>query len=477
MTGTTLRPGARLPAEEAEGFDNIATALSMSPRQVEEYFVAARSVAADIFAQPTLRARIVKCTPAEAGCVETVIRDFGLRAFRRPLNTAESATLLAKYEAARALGIDAAGALEHVVHVMLASPQFLYRIEFDADLTNSAPHPVDGYELASRLSYALWSTMPDEQLFAAASGAGLVEPTALLAEVERMLADPKAEMLVTNFAAQWFGGRRLAEHVASPTTYPAYGAELAASMQREMDLYFAEFLTGDRPYSEFLTADFNFVDAPLAALYGMSPPSGTGSQRVVETGDARVGFLGLAGFLTHTSRETRSSPIIRGKWILDAIWCTPLQVPATLVIEALEEPTEGPPTTVREQMAAHRVSPACSGCHDLIDPIGLALENFDAVGRYRGVYENGLAIDTKGKMPDGTMIEGLASLAPALAANPRFLGCAATKFGTYALGASLPGANQEQILASWQAGNPTLRNLIKHVISHDSFRFRRAEGP
>jgi hypothetical protein len=361
---------------------------------------------------------------------------------------------------------------------MLASPQFLYRIEYDPNLADPTPHALDNYELANRLSYALWSSMPDDALFAAAASAsGLSEPSAIVAQVDRMLADPKSEMLVKNFAAQWFGGRRLPEHVASTTLYPAYGPELSASMQREMELFFAEFLSGDRPFSEFLTADINFVDAPLAALYGMKAPSGTGLKKVVDTSDARSGFLGLAGFLTHTSRETRSSPIIRGKWILDAVWCMPLQVPANLVIPALPEPAEGAaPTTVREQIAAHRASSACSSCHNLMDPIGLALENFDGIGRYRKAYETGLAIDTSGKMPDGTMVNGLSSLASALAADPQFMHCAATKFGTYALGASSDDQNSEQIVARWTSGTPTLRNLIKEVIAHDSFKFRRPES-
>jgi hypothetical protein len=469
LTGTELHFAEGFANEEAEGFDNIATALSMSPRQVEDYFAAALKVSADVFAKPALRDRIVTCTPdAGTTCAETVIRDFGRRAFRRPLSADESADLLSKYQEALTLGVDAMAALQHVVHIVLASPQFLYRIEYDPDLSNTAPHPLDGYELASRLSYALWSTMPDEALFA----------EALRAQVDRMLADPHSEMLAKNFAARWFGSKRLDEHVASPTVYPAYSAALAASMKQEMELYFSEFLNKDLPYAEFLSADFNFVDGPLATLYGMAAPAQPGMVRVTDTTDKRKGLLGLAGFLTHTSRETRSSPIIRGKWILDAVWCTPLTVPAGLIIEALEEPAEGsPPTTVRLQMEAHRVSPACSGCHDLMDPIGLALENFDSVGRYRAVYENGLAIDTTGTMPGGQQVQDLESLATVLGTAPQFLSCAASKFGTYALGLVFPPVNRDQIVARWTAGTPTLRNLIKETVTHDTFRSRRAESP
>lgn len=479
LTGTELRFGDTFAEEEAEGFDNIATALSMSPRRVEDYFMAAKQVSADVFAQPALRDLIVTCKPdATTSCAAIVIRDFGRRAFRRPLNSEESTALLTKYQEAIGLGLDAMGALQHVVRIFLTSPEFLYRIEYDPDLASSTPHPLDGYELASRLSYALWSSLPDETLFTQAANGALATPDALRSQVDRMIGDSRSDMLVKNFAARWFGSRRLSDHVASATVYPAYDSALAASMQREMELYFSEFLSKDLPYSEFLSADFNFVDGPLATLYGMTPPAGTGMTRVVNTTDTRAGFLGLAGFLTQTSRETRSSPIIRGKWILDAVWCTPLAVPAGLIVEPLKDPEAGdPPTTVRLQMQAHRVSPACSGCHNLIDPIGLSLENFDGIGRFRQMYENGLAIDTTGTMPGGEMVQDLKSLATALAASPQFLSCAASKFGTYALGLVLPSANRDQIVARWTAGTPTLRNLMKETITHDAFRSRRAESP
>jgi hypothetical protein len=478
LTGTELRFGAGFVKEEAEGFDNIATALSMSPRQVEDYFVAARQVSADVFAKPALRDRIVTCVPdAGTACAETVIRDFGLRAFRRPLTPAESTRLLAKYNEAVTLGLDPFGALQHVVHVLVSSPQFLYRVEFDPDLADPTPHPLDGYELASRLSYALWSSMPDDTLLAEAGAGALASPEQLATIADRMLAHEHSDMLVKNFAAQWFGSGRLVEHAASPTEFPDYSPALAASMQQEMELYFAEFLHGDVPYSSFLTADVNFIDAGLAALYGMTPPSEPGFHRVSDTTDARRGFLGLVGFLTHTSRETRTSPIIRGKWILDAVWCTALKLPTDIVVEPLKEPAEGePPTTVREQMAAHRTEPVCSGCHSMIDPIGLALENFDGIGRYRASYSNGLAIDATGEMPNGEMVDGIESLTAALTADPQFMACAATKFGTYALGEVFSEANRDHVVSQWMAGTPTLTSLIRGVVSHEAFRSRKAEG-
>jgi len=249
-------------------------------------------------------------------------------------------------------------------------------------------------------------------------------------------------------------------------------------MQREMELYFAEFLRKDLSFADFLTTDINFVDTTLAAHYGMTAPTGTGFQKVMNTTDHRRGFLGLAGFLTHTSRETRSSPIIRGKWILSSVWCQELRLPPNLVVEPLPEPVPGDaPTTIRDQIANHRKAAVCAACHDAIDPIGLALENFDGIGRYRSVYENGLAIDTSGALPGGKMVAGFDALIPVLAQDPMFMACAAHKFGTYSLGLDLADGNRDQILARWMATTtPTLRNLIKETVRHDMFRRRRAEG-
>ncbi len=479
LVGTDARPAEAFVAEEAHGFDNIATALSMSPRQVEDYFAAARSLSASVFADPTLRARIVACDPvADAACPRASIEAFGLRAFRRPLEPSEVEDLLLRYQQALDLGLDAFGALEHVVHVVLASPQFLYRIEFDPNPSDATPHPLSGFELASRLSYALWSSMPDDQLFTLAASGGLAEPATLAAEVERMVADPRSAMLSENFAAQWFGSKRLSSHVASPTTAPGWSPELGLSMQREMELYFSEFLHGELSYADFLTTDLNFVDAALATHYGMAPPAEPGFQRVVSPGDQRHGLLGLAGFLTHTSRETRTSPIIRGKWILDAVWCVELELPTDIVVEPLPEPAEGEaPTTVRDLMAAHRSSPACAGCHSSIDPIGLALEKFDSIGRYREVYENQLAIDTVTVMPEGQTVDGLESLSAVLSQDPQFLPCAVSKFGTYAMGLTLERTNRDQIVAAWTAGTPTLKALLTNTLSHEMFRMRRAEAP
>ena len=480
LLGTAKTFGSGFASEEADGFDNVAEALTMSPRQVESYFSAARELSAAAFADATLRARILTCTlESDATCARTIISNFGKRAFRRPLEMAEEQWLLGKYEAAKALGETPTGAMQHVVHVILSAPQFLYRIEFDSDLTSRAPHPLSGYELASRLSYAIWSSMPDDELFALAASGELSNASTLRAQVDRMLDDPRSDMLVKNFAAQWLGIRQLTEHAVSSTVYPQWSSAVSSSAQKEMELYFSEFLYKDLPFSQFLTADFNFVDAALAQHYGMAKPAQAGFSRVVDTADQRQGLLGLAGFLTLTSRETRSSPIIRGKWILDAFVCMKLTLPPGLVVEPLPEPAEGDaPKTVRELIAVHRAEPTCGACHNLIDPIGLALENFDGIGRYRAAYENGLPIDTSGVLPGGAQVNSLSALAGELSKDPRFLSCAATKLNTYALGRAVSDRRSlVEIVANWTAGTPTLRNLIKETVTHVTFTQRRSDAP
>jgi hypothetical protein len=211
LLGTELRFGADFVHEEAEGFDNIATALSMSPRQVEGYFAAAHELAAEAFAVPSIRNRLGSCSldAVDTTCAEDMISTFGKRAFRRPLQPTEQDWLLASYEHALSLGETPDGAMQHVVQVVLTAPQFLYRMEFDPDATDPTPHALSSYELASRLSYALWASMPDDALFALAQSDELLVPAVLEAEVDRLLADDRAETLATNFAAQWLGSGRL----------------------------------------------------------------------------------------------------------------------------------------------------------------------------------------------------------------------------------------------------------------------------
>lgn len=474
LLATTLTPGTAFQQFEAEGFDTLAAAGVMNSRKVSDYFSAASVLADDLFADPARRATVVTCQPAAPGdtaCADGIVKAFGLRAWRRPLEAAEVADLVSRYQAALGLGLEHAGALQHVVRIMLASPQFIYRIEFDLEPTTV--HPLTGYELASRLSYLMWSSMPDATLFTAAADGGLQSSERVSSEVDRMLADTRSRELVDNFAAQWLGTRRLNGHVVDPAVYPAFSPALGAAMQGEMAAYFDEFLHGELTYDKFLTANINFVDSALAALYGLPEPGSASLTRVQNDTGQRVGFMGLAGFLTHTSRMERTAPSIRGKWVVNSLKCLELDLPANLTPPPLPEPGAG--QTVRQVLEAHRASPACSGCHRVLDPVGLALEHFDAIGRYRATYADGLPVDAVGTLTDGSTFDGLVQLADAMSKDPGFVGCAAHKLFVYGLGRTVAGSEPylESIVTDWHARGLSLRNLLKALAVSDVFRSRR----
>jgi hypothetical protein len=481
LLGTTAQPADGFTVEEAEGFDNIAEALTMSPRHVEDYYRAARTLAEAAFADAAQSAALLSCTPdaADVTCATQIVNEFGLRTFRRPLEQTETDLLVGKYQEALAAGTDALGAMQHVVKIMLAMPQFLYRIEFDTDPNSEEVHALSPYELASRLSYMAYASMPDQALFGLAASGQIFDPATLQAEIDRMLADPKGLSLVTNFARQWFDLEKLETHSVDTTLFPLWTETLGHTMDLEVQAFFSEFLFQDRPYSEFLTADMNFVDAELAGLYGIAAPAEPGLQRVEDATDQRMGFFGLAGFLTHTSRHNRTAPTIRASVVMDSLLCSKLEPPPDLVIAPLPEPDPNAgPQSVRDVLAAHRAEPACAGCHDAIDPVGLALEHFDAVGAYRTEYGPGVPIDAVGTLPDGRSFNGIGELAATLSQDPRFLGCAVTKIFTYALGRPV-GVSRSYVdtLAATFATAPTLRNLLKELVVSDPFLFRRGDAP
>ena len=473
LLGTSSKPGEAFQSFEAAGFDTLAAAGVMNSRKVADYFSAAGTLASEAFADPARRASIVTCQPAAASdtsCATSVIQAFGLRAFRRPLDVAETADLVVRYQEALAQGLTHDSALQQVVRILLASPQFIYRIELDAQ---QAVHPLGSYELSSRLSYLMWSSMPDATLFAAAESGELSAPERLSAEVDRMLMDPKSRELVDNFAEQWLGARRLPGHVVDAAAFPAWTPALGVAMQQEMAAYFDDFLHGDQTFDKFLTSPVNFVDAGLATLYGLPAPSSGQLERVQNTSGVRVGFLGLAGFLTHTSRMDRTAPSIRGKWIVNSLKCMELELPPNLAIPQLAEPQAN--QTVRQVLEAHRANPACAGCHNILDPVGLGLEHFDAIGRYRETYAGGLPVDAVGKLTDGSNFDGLVQLADAMSKDPGFVACAAKKLFVYGLGRTVgeSGGYVDQIVTQWQSQGLSLRNLLKAMVVNDTFRSRR----
>ncbi|XXX78876.1 DUF1592 domain-containing protein [Sorangium sp. So ce134] len=465
LLGTSLRPADGFPAFGAKGFDANVSALSnLSQVLVQGYYDAARNLAEDAFSNEAQRAEILVCDPAEGaddGCAREIIERFGLRAFRRPLDAAEVERYAAQYTHARtALEMSPVEAVQHVVRTLLTSPHFLLRIELGPDSARS-PGALNGYEVASRLSYLLWSSLPDEELFDAAEADQLSTEGELREQVDRMLADPKSAAFFQNFFGQWLGTRTLPSHNADATRYPSWNDEVKGAMLDQVNAYFASFTTGERPWSEFLTAPHpaNRLVEPLYA----NDPEGV-----------REGFLTLPAFLTLSSRADRTSPTSRAKTILEQLFCVPMVPPANVDIPELGAAggDEGPVENVRQELAKHRASPDCANCHDVLDPIGLSLENFDPIGAYRTAYPNGDPIDATG-VYEGVTFEDISGLVPVLVDAARSGLCPSEQLFSYAL-RRRPSAEDrtrlKEIAARWGGG--TIADLAKQVVTSDAFRLR-----
>lgn len=488
LLGTMSQPAAMFLAEEGLQFDNTATALGMTPAQYEGYMQAASDLIVESLANPTQRARFMTCTPAAAAdpCARQIIATFGMKIYRRPLETAEVDRAMKVYDAdfARAKnGIDAIG---QALRAMLSAANFLYRIEYDAMPASTTAHPLSGYELASRLSYLNWSSMPDAALFDSAKSGQLLDPMVLESTVDRLLTDTKASAFVESFAGQWLAIRKLATHSTVAQIFPTYTPALSDAMVTESYMWFNEFLSKDRPVTDWFTADFNYVNDVLAQHYGFAPP-GKGDQftRVEVTTDQRVGFLGLASFLTQTSFPSRTSPTLRGVWVLSELLCDPPAPPPANVpkLDDSADPANTTPSgseNVRARLEQHRAAASCSACHKILDPIGLGLERFDGIGRYRETYANGDAIAPDGQLPDGTPFAGPQELGVLVGKDPRFTACAASKLFTYALGREIDtdvvdAVSMQRLQEKWAGRGLTLRNLMKEIVLSDAFRFRRGE--
>jgi hypothetical protein len=296
-----------------------------------------------------------------------------------------------------------------------------------------------------------------------------------------MLADPRSSRFVTNFAGQWLGARNIVAHAVDKTTYPTWTPEIANAASTEMYRYFDEFLRKNRPWTEFLSADVNFVDGALAGFYGITGVSGPETVRVEVANDNRQGFLGLVGFLAGSSVDRRSSPTLRGKWLLLNLLCSPPPPPPANVPKLEDGATNPVNASVRAVLEAHRAAPACNGCHSVMDPFGLALEQFDGIGKFRTAYPDNTAVDPSTELPksasfpEGLEFSGLEGTEDAVSADPRFKTCIAEKLYSYGLGRSLSADDKgiaDSISKTWQAGDLSIRELLRTLTVDDAFRNR-----
>jgi hypothetical protein len=430
------------------------------------------------------RQRIFTCQPSqpsrERACAATILRALTRRAFRRAVTDADVAPMLAAYDAGRAEGPFDRG-IEQGVLRLLVAPEFLMRIEADPPAgARTGAYRLGDYELASRLSFFLWSSIPDDELLDLAERKQLHAPAVLDAQVLRMIADPRFSAFVEGFAGQWLFLRNLAAAIPVQQNFPDFDDTLRQAFRRETELFFESVVREDRSAFDLLRANYTFVNERLARHYGIPNVKGTRFRRVTfAEGSTRAGLLGQGSILTVTSYPDRTSPVVRGKWVLQNLLGSPPPAPPPNVPPLQPSTFAAAPRSVRERMAQHRQNPVCASCHSMMDPIGLSLENFDAVGRWRTREESGAPIDASGSLPDGTKFAGAKGLTDALLRNDVFVRTMTEKMLTYALGRGLEYYDAPAVRAIVREAarhDYRMSTIIREIVRSAPFQMRRADS-
>ena len=430
------------------------------------------------------RQKIFSCRPTGSGeerpCARQIISRLGGEAYRRPLTSGELDRLMPFYEKAAVKG-GFEGGVRGALEAILASPHFIFRLEKEPEGARpGGTYRVADVDLASRLSFFLWGALPDQELLTLAGQGKLSAPGMLEKQTRRMLADPKAGALGSRFAAQWLRLQDVEKVHPDPNFYPDYDDNLAAAMRHETELFFNNLVRQDRSLLELYRADYTFVNEPLARHYGIPNVSGSEFRRVEYPDDTRRGLLGQGSVLVQTSLANRTSPVLRGKWVMEVLMGTPPPPPPPDIptLEETAESKNGKMLTTRERMEMHRANPTCNACHRFMDPIGLALDNFDVTAKWR-TRENGMPLDTKGDYYDGTPVTTPAELLRALTARPVPLVRTFTEnLLAYALGRRTETFDQPTIRAiarAAEANDYRMSSFILGVIKSDAFQMKRVE--
>jgi hypothetical protein len=448
------------------------------------------------------RAKIFICATEDEPCARRIATRLATRAYRRPATSVEIEQLMKVFQTARNQKRTFDESIRAVVEAVLLSPNFLFRVESDpkavaetgtparflmgkpapdqpsvSAVSTKSAHPISDYELASRLSYFLWSSMPDDDLMNAAAAKKLRQPGTIDAEMKRMMADPKSEALVENFGGQWLGLRELRRKGPDPDRFPAVDAQLLRDMERETTLFLQAMFREDRSLLDFIDAPFTYVNGPLAKHYGIPGVEGEEFRRVNLTGEQRSGILTQASVLVVSSYPTRTSVVTRGKWVLENILGTPPPPPPPNV-PSLKDSDIGSSTTLRERMEQHRADPMCASCHAQLDPMGFGLENYDASGSWR-TMDGKFPIDASGTLPDGRKFNGAKELKQILRGqSDLFARNMVEKMLTYALGRGVEqfdAPTVDQITAKLKANNYRISVLISEIIKSKPFQMRGGE--
>ena len=433
--------------------------------------------------QTPSRERIFTCRPGDQisveDCASSIVSNLGRQAFRRPISAGDIERPMAFFSQVNEQEGFEAG-IEMAIRALLISPEFIFRIEQDP--ATSAPgdvYAISNLELASRLSFFLWSSIPDDELLGLAANGELRDPEVLEAQVKRMLADPKAGTLGLDFASQWLYIRNLDGVDPNTRLFPDFDNNLRQAMRKETEYLFQNIIEEDRNVMELISADYTFLNERLARHYQIPNVYGDHFRKVdLDENSPRLGILGHASVLTVTSYATRTSPVQRGKWVLDNVLGIPPPPPPDNVPTLPENESEVKVVTMRDRMAQHRANPACAQCHQVMDPIGLVLENFDAIGRWQEVNSDHPAIDSSGNLPGGDPLDGVNGLRSALLENPEaFVGTMTEKLMTYALGRGLEYYDApaiRRILRDAQQQDYRFSSLVLGIVNSTPFQMRKA---
>ena len=404
LTGQRLDPNEEPPSDGAggEGFDTVGDALFTSTIHLESYLTAADRVVEA--ACSTLPNRLISVEDvADIASARSIVSQFARRAWRRPVAQEELDRLMSLCEKSMDQGVDLSHAIRQSLKGVLVSPHFLFVVEVEPEA--SGVQRLSPHQLATRLALLIWSSVPDEELLQLADSSSIYDEVVLRAQVRRMLADPRSRAIGENFGLQWLGLRGFAQVKPDESIFPEYQPELAADLREEAILYVSEVFRKDRPLTELISSNSVYINGRLASFYGLDLPQDAPWQSFAVSDGKRGGVITMASVLTSSSYPRRTSPVLRGRWILDELLGSPVPPPPPNV-PALEESSHNDANqTMRQRLEIHRQKAECASCHDRMDPLGFGLENFDGIGRWRD-SENGLAIDSAGKLPSGDQFSG-----------------------------------------------------------------------
>lgn len=484
LFGITSNPADDFPQDQSGTFTNDSAALSVSNLHVEMFDKAALDIATEVVTAAANGNRsVISCDLTNANCAQTVISELGLKVWRRPLSNEESSALKSLYDEVQAATSNRRTSMAAMLRAMLLSPNFLYRPEFDQNTNSRQAEALDPYELASRLSYFLWSSTPDDQLLAKAANGSLTNDATLRAEAVRMLADDRSESLLDNFAWTWLGYSDYANHQVDTVQFPQYTDTIAEAFLAETRAFLRHILKEGRPISEILDANYTFLNEPLAKFYGV--PGITGNHmRLYEwpEGSTRKGLLGQGSSLTAHSHPNKTSPVKRGTWVMDKLMCDRPPEPPGDVISQFPTLPEG--LNPREESEMHKESSGiCSSCHAYVDPIGYGMENFSPIGQWRDEYPNGDFVDSSSVLPTGERFSSLVELVDILAPKAQVTLCSISYAMTYATGRRFNTMYQQgqpsdypavyEVYQNTKNSAHSITEVFTEIVMSPAFRMRR----